>query len=100
MRSRLWRRGYVLAHLDVQRTFVYVVGHVRLDILPVNTMPKLALLITIFLSVAIGCEASTLVFDFSFVGTTNVPGTVTGEIDGLVDNTSNQAATDIKILSY
>jgi hypothetical protein len=37
---------------------------------------------------------------FGHVGTTNVPGTVTGAIYGLVDNTSNQAATDIQVLSY
>jgi hypothetical protein len=37
-----------------------------------------------------------LTFDFSFTGTVppgNVPGLVTGEIDGLVDNTAHQSAT-------
>jgi hypothetical protein len=45
---------------------------------------------------------ATLNFTFSFVGTPGdgVPGTVTGEIYGLTDNTANQPATDIVITSY
>lgn len=52
--------------------------------------------------------ASALTFDFSFTNTTFVPptypngvaGTVTGEIDGLLDNTSMQQATAVYIDSY
>jgi len=40
-------------------------------------------------------------FDFSITNTLgNVSGTVTGEIFGLSDNTADQAATDIEILTY
>ena len=40
--------------------------------------------------------ANALTFNFSF---TDLTGTVTGEIGGLVDNTNNQAATSVTILS-
>ena len=43
-----------------------------------------------------GSAANALTFNFSF---TDLTGTVTGEIGGLVDNTNNQAATSVTILS-
>jgi hypothetical protein len=50
---------------------------------------------------ASGTAHAALDFDFSFTNSTgNVSGTVTGEIFGLADNTSNEAATDIVIDSY
>jgi hypothetical protein len=45
--------------------------------------------------------AYALNFDFSFTNTIgSIPGTVTGEIFGLADNTADQAATNVVIDSY
>lgn len=45
---------------------------------------------------------ATLIFEFSFENTVfNTPGTVTGSISGLVDNTANQlTGLDVEILSF
>jgi len=55
-----------------------------------------------FLALASGpADALTLTFDFSFINNEgNVTGTVTGEIDGLVNNASGQQATALYINTY
>ena len=41
--------------------------------------------------------SATLIFDFTITGLQNSPGTVTGEIDGLINNANNQTATQVII---
>ena len=59
-------------------------------------------------SLALASQAKALDFDFSFSADpnlavspgVNIPGTVTGRIFGLQDNTDGQQATDVEIFSY
>jgi hypothetical protein len=56
--------------------------------------------LTFFLSsAAINSASADLIFDFTLVGDSASPGTVTGNIRGLVDNASGQTATQLFITS-
>jgi hypothetical protein len=63
---------------------------------------KLAVLAVAMLAATVSrAKADPLIFDFSFTNTNgNVSGTVTGQILGLVNNESSQAATQILIDQY
>jgi hypothetical protein len=61
----------------------------------------IAVAVTVMQGVSVATASPLLNFDFSFTSTSpNVPGTVTGEIFGLMDNQSSTAAQDVKIFSY
>jgi hypothetical protein len=56
-------------------------------------------LLIVLLGFAIDGQAQTLDFDFTIVGDQSHPGTVTGEIFGLTDNTTFDFPTEIEITS-
>ena len=60
----------------------------------------IAVTVTAAMQVSVATAATLQNFDFSFTSANPVVGTVTGEIFGLQANTSNQAATDVKIFSF
>ncbi len=65
-------------------------------------MAVLGLLALLALAAMAGQTHASLVFDFSFTNEYygNVPGTVSGQILGLVDNEAGQSATQVVIDSY
>jgi hypothetical protein len=67
-------------------------------------MRKLLIAVTVTAAMLVPAKATPLNFDFMFTSTNPPPpgvaGTVTGEIFGLTDNNSNQAATSVEIFSY
>jgi hypothetical protein len=62
-----------------------------------------ALAAIVMIAAPLAARANALVFDFSFANNTSAyggnPGVVTGQIFGLTNNASGQAATDVVILS-
>jgi hypothetical protein len=63
-------------------------------------MKKLLIAAAATAAMLVPAKAVPINFDFSFTSTNPVVGTVTGEVFGLSDNFTNQAATSVEIFSY